>query len=127
MYAGQVVELGPSGQVFEGAHHPYSEALGNAYPRIGDQRFRYAPAACPATRRSPVRRRRGAFHPRCPVAREECKNHGRGVATFRRSPLVVLPVRPGGGHDRPVLQARGLEVTFRGRGNRSRAPSTAST
>ena len=52
MYAGQVVELGPSGQVFEGAHHPYSEALGNAYPRIGDQRFRYAPAACPATRRS---------------------------------------------------------------------------
>ena len=73
MYAGQVVELGPSGQVFEGAHHPYSEALGNAYPRIGDQRFRYAPSGLPGDPPFPGEAPSGcAFHPRCPVAREEC-------------------------------------------------------
>ncbi len=47
MYAGQVVEQGPSDQVFEDAHHPYSRALGDAYPRIGDRRFRYAPSGLP--------------------------------------------------------------------------------
>ncbi|MBK6761845.1 MAG: ABC transporter ATP-binding protein [Micrococcales bacterium] len=73
MYAGQVVELGPSDQVFEQAHHPYSRALGDAYPRIGDRRFRYSPGGLPGDPPFPGEAPSGcAFHPRCPVARDEC-------------------------------------------------------
>src|SRR4029434_2051397 len=39
MYAGKIVEQGPSVSVFENAAHPYTEALAAAFPAIGDQRF----------------------------------------------------------------------------------------
>jgi len=73
MYAGQVVEQGPSDRVFEQAHHPYSRALGDAYPRIGDRRFRYAPSGLPGDPPFPGEAPAGcAFHPRCPDARDVC-------------------------------------------------------
>jgi peptide/nickel transport system ATP-binding protein len=73
MYAGQVVEQGPSDQVFENAHHPYSRALGEAFPRIGDSRFRYAPSGLPGDPPFPGEAPSGcSFHPRCPDARAEC-------------------------------------------------------
>ncbi len=89
MYAGQVVELGPSGQVFEGAHHPYSEALGNAYPRIGDQRFRYAPSGLPGDPPFPGEAPSGcAFHP--------ARSRGKNVRprTWRCDPLAITAGRP---------------------------------
>ena len=73
MYAGQVVEQGPSDQVFENAHHPYSRALGDAFPRIGDMRFRYSPSGLPGDPPFPGEAPSGCpFHPRCPQAREVC-------------------------------------------------------
>src|SRR5688572_30383893 len=40
MYAGEVVEESPVGEVFGAAHHPYTEGLLHAMPRVGQQRER---------------------------------------------------------------------------------------
>jgi peptide/nickel transport system ATP-binding protein len=73
MYAGRIVEEGPAGQVFDAPRHPYAGALAGAFPRIGDTRFRYAPAGLPGDPPFPGDLPSGcAFHPRCPVAMEEC-------------------------------------------------------
>jgi oligopeptide/dipeptide ABC transporter ATP-binding protein len=40
MYAGRVVESGPVSRIFNAPAHPYTEALLNAIPRMGDNRQR---------------------------------------------------------------------------------------
>ena len=65
MYAGRIVEEGPSESVFTDPQHPYSRALAAAFPTIGDRVVADEPAgAWPATH--PTR-------PRCPRgARSTC-------------------------------------------------------
>ncbi|MGI8714526.1 MAG: ABC transporter ATP-binding protein, partial [Solirubrobacteraceae bacterium] len=65
LYLGRVMEIGPAGRVFEGPHHPYTEALLSAVPSLDDsERLRIRlegdipsaadpPSGCP-------------FHTRCP-------------------------------------------------------------
>jgi len=73
MYAGKVVEIGPSAAVFERGTHPYSAALAGAFPRIGDPRFRYAPSGLPGDPPFPGDVGEGcSFAPRCPQARPDC-------------------------------------------------------
>jgi peptide/nickel transport system ATP-binding protein len=73
MYAGRVVEEGPAEQVFDNPKHPYAAALAGAFPRIGDTRFRYAPAGLPGDPPFPGDLPSGcAFHPRCPRAEDRC-------------------------------------------------------
>lgn len=72
MYVGRVVEYGPSEQVFAHPQHPYTQALIAAVPSVnarGRERLRLSgeppdpanpPSGCP-------------FHPRCPVALDECR------------------------------------------------------
>ena len=43
MYAGRIVEDGPSEQVFAAPLHPYSAALARAFPTIGDPSSRMKP------------------------------------------------------------------------------------
>ena len=43
MYAGRVVESGPSREVFRDARHPYGRALAEAFPTVGDPASRMAP------------------------------------------------------------------------------------
>jgi peptide/nickel transport system ATP-binding protein len=73
MYAGRIVEEGPSTSVFETPAHPYTEALAAAFPAIGDQRFRLAPSGLGGDPPQPESVPEGcSFHPRCPLAFDEC-------------------------------------------------------
>ncbi len=73
MYAGQIVEEGPANDIFDHPTHPYSAALAGAFPRIGDQRFRYAPSGLPGDPPFPGEAPDGcSFHPRCARAIDRC-------------------------------------------------------
>jgi len=73
MYAGRIVEDGPSREVFREAAHPYTEALSAAFPIIGDPRFRMQPSGLGGDPPDPRQVPSGCpFHPRCPVAEPRC-------------------------------------------------------
>jgi peptide/nickel transport system ATP-binding protein len=73
MYAGKVVEEGNAREVFDGPTHPYSRALADAFPSIGDERFRRRPSGLGGDPPDPQKIPSGCpFHPRCPFAFEAC-------------------------------------------------------
>jgi len=71
MYAGRIVEAGPVRQIFSAPRHPYTRALIESIPRLGESNGRLTaiegqppdPASLPGG---------CAFHPRCPVRLEKC-------------------------------------------------------
>jgi peptide/nickel transport system ATP-binding protein len=71
MYAGQVVEEAQVETLFSDPHHPYTEGLLAAMPRVGQVRERLAviPGAVPPPTRWPTGCR---FHERCPYSWERC-------------------------------------------------------
>ena len=75
MYAGRLVEEGPSAQVLGEPRHPYTGILSRAFPRLGDAASRLAPAGLPGE--PPDLRGESAgcsFAPRCPVVLPECRS-----------------------------------------------------
>jgi oligopeptide/dipeptide ABC transporter ATP-binding protein len=97
MYAGRVVEAGPVSRVFNAPAHPYTEALLNSIPRMGDNRHRLAaiegqppnlaslPSGC-------------AFAARCPKAFDRCRveappsvnlGHGQVARCWLATPATV--------------------------------------
>ncbi len=73
MYAGRIVEEGPSWEVFDNASHPYTRALAAAFPTIGDQSSRMAPSGLAGDPPTPGNLPQGCpFHPRCPLAHDAC-------------------------------------------------------
>jgi peptide/nickel transport system ATP-binding protein len=73
MYAGKIVEEGEAREIFESPKHPYSRALADAFPTIGDGRFRHRPAGLGGDPPDPQQIPGGCpFHPRCPVAFDRC-------------------------------------------------------
>jgi peptide/nickel transport system ATP-binding protein len=73
MYAGRIVEEGPADGVFHEPAHPYTSALANAFPEIGDAQFRGQPSGLGGDPPDPQHIPTGCpFHPRCPVAIDVC-------------------------------------------------------
>ncbi len=73
MYAGRIIEEGPSAQVFTDPQHPYSRALANAFPTIGDPSSRLHPTGLAGDPPDPTSVPPGCpFHPRCAAAVDAC-------------------------------------------------------
>jgi len=73
MYAGQVAELGATGEVFSTPRHPYSRALLEAFPSIrGEKVALTGIAGSPPDLASPPSGCR--FHPRCADAMARCSS-----------------------------------------------------
>ena len=74
MYAGRIVELGPSNDLLRDSRHPYTRILSRAFPQTGDPSSRFAPAGLPG---EPPDLRADLvgcpFAPRCPEVVEDCR------------------------------------------------------
>jgi len=69
MYGGEIVEQAPVDRIFAKPHHPYTEGLLAAMPRVGQQRDRLQ--TIPGTVPPPTQWPSGCrFHDRCPYAWE---------------------------------------------------------
>jgi oligopeptide/dipeptide ABC transporter ATP-binding protein len=71
MYLGEIVESGPTEELWTRPIHPYTEALIRAIPHADGAGF--MPEALPGEVPDPARPPRGCrFHPRCPLAFDRC-------------------------------------------------------
>lgn len=73
MYLGKIVEQGTPQALFESPAHPYTEALVSAIPTVSraDSQKRILLQGDPP---NPIDIPQGcAFHPRCPIARDQCR------------------------------------------------------
>jgi peptide/nickel transport system ATP-binding protein len=79
MYAGRIVEEGPTAAIFGEPRHPYTRYLINSLPRFGDHSRRESvPGAPPALSRLPP----GCpFNPRCPQAKGACAEMNPGYTS----------------------------------------------
>jgi oligopeptide/dipeptide ABC transporter ATP-binding protein len=72
MYAGEVVEEATTIDLFARAHHPYTEGLLGAMPRVGGEKDRLA--TIPGTVPPPTNWPKGCrFRDRCPYSWERCE------------------------------------------------------
>ncbi|MFF5257833.1 dipeptide ABC transporter ATP-binding protein [Actinomadura viridis] len=139
MYAGRVVESGPTEEVFTAPRMPYTAGLIGSLPRVdrspGGRPLTPIGGAPPSLVRPP---RGCAFAPRCPLAQDACRTAepplgavgpGRAVACLRSGeaaaagsalfPATTVDGAAAGAEreaDRVVLEVRELTKTFTGRG-----------
>lgn len=93
MYAGRVVEEGPSNLVFSSPLHPYSAALARAFPVIGDTSARMRPSGLGGDPPDPAHLPSGCpFRIRCPLVQDRCAEIDIGLvaADEQRQAACVL-------------------------------------
>jgi oligopeptide/dipeptide ABC transporter ATP-binding protein len=110
MYGGEIVEEAPVHDLFARAHHPYTEGLLNAMPRVGHERERLTtiPGSVPPPTNWPAGCR---FHDRCPYAWDRCATehpplYQVGDGHVSRCHLADEPQRRAEKHD-PLVVSRG--------------------
>nr|MBA3326576.1 ABC transporter ATP-binding protein [Paracoccaceae bacterium] len=99
LYAGRIMEIGPTAAVVQGPHHPYTEVLlaaafGHGDARAGAQRLDEAPAAatgCAFHRRCPRR-----IGPVCDETHPDLAEVSRGHFVRCHLPAEALGPSPGG-------------------------------
>jgi oligopeptide/dipeptide ABC transporter ATP-binding protein len=73
MYLGRIVEVGPTRQVLLHPQHPYTKALLSVVP-VPNPRLRRERIILQGETPNPIDPPSGCrFHPRCPVAQDQCK------------------------------------------------------
>ena len=70
MYAGRIIEVGPTEAILKEPLHPYTQMLISAIPTLAGKEVVGIPGEIPDLRAVPSG---CAFHPRCPYAMEKCK------------------------------------------------------
>ena len=95
MYAGRLVEEGPTAELLHAPLHPYTAHLVASLPRIGDTTPKTSLPGAPPNLADPPAGCR--FHPRCPLAMEICRQRGSGRCG-RSVQTAASPVLPC--HDR---------------------------
>ncbi len=71
MYAGRLVEEGPTEVIFNASRHPYTQHLIKSLPMIGDKSSKASLGGSPPSLASPPEGCR--FHPRCPRVMDICR------------------------------------------------------
>jgi peptide/nickel transport system ATP-binding protein len=80
MYLGALCELAPASTLFTTPHHPYTQALLSAIPRLGGT-FRHTKLSGDVP--TPIRLPSGCvFHTRCPHVRERCRREVPALITL---------------------------------------------
>ena len=80
MYAGRLVEEGPTLEMFRNPRHPYTAHLVSSLPRIGDNTPRKGLEGSPPNLAAPPSGCR--FHPRCPLAMDRCRSEAPPMLTI---------------------------------------------
>lgn len=87
MYAGKIVEEGSTDKIFGDPEHPYTQYLINSLPKFGDKTPRESvPGSPPSLANLPP----GCpFHPRCPHAKDICKQEMPGFTQVEANHRVA--------------------------------------
>jgi len=86
MYAGKIVEIGSSDDVFNSPAHPYTQGLLRSIPRLrSKEKVTWIPGIPPDLRAPPPGCR---FHPRCPYAMDICRTEEPPTVDLGREHLV---------------------------------------
>jgi len=101
MYAGRLIEEGPTGEVFRDPMHPYTRHLVASLPRIGDLTPKAALTGAPPNLAQPPSGCR--FHPRCPLAMDICRVSNPELTTLNPARRVACHAVTSSPEARPMI------------------------
>jgi peptide/nickel transport system ATP-binding protein len=103
MYAGKLVELGPTEAIFNRPLHPYTQMLIQALPRVGDQTVRTGISGRPPSLLNPPNGCR--FAARCPQVMEHCKTVEPAFVEIEPDHFVACHL-----HDKSTAMSKGAAL-----------------